>query len=271
MDGPRRHYPIVSVLLGLATMLLPCQASSDELRLSVDPRLGFKVVTVPEDSPVPDVQVQGITELRGMEYGLSMTARGGPLGDTDYIVTALYSPNQTGAFDSIANVDGTALPFSGDVTAERLDIELVLRRQIRDTGLFWFVGLQYTTTDLELESSTPEGEPFDAERESDTYIIKAGVSVVQSITGDGRHRLFASYIPGVGRHSSDIRTRDGQRFTDDGLVLANDINFGYQHIFSAVTSLTVRYRAQIAYLTFDQHDDAVFLQQGFELGLGYTF
>jgi hypothetical protein len=119
------------------------------------------------------------------------------VGEWGFLLTGLYGEGE-------GDVKATDYDFKGTADYKRSDLEFLVRYNIPDSDVFLFFGPRY----VHLEETdkfrwTEDGERFEVRNvnDSEVWLLEVGVGTTTNITPDGRHRLFANLIGGIGSYS----------------------------------------------------------------------
>ena len=123
---------------------------------------------------------------------------------------------------------------------DRTDAELLVRYNLPNKNLSLYAGGRYIKFKQELSGSAIP--IYNAEIETESWAIEAGLGATVNISENGRHRFFSNFT--FGYNFSDWDYRDQSGFTssgdDDSPII--DFNAGYQYIINERFNLSGRYR-----------------------------
>ncbi len=193
----------------------------------------------------------------------------------NFIFSMLYGSDQT-RVNHYMEVDlptGEKLvaPFKFMRDTEFWDIELVARSRVNNTNANLIAAIQTIQFffDDESEAIIPElNQTQKIKFHLKFYLIKIGIGGYSFISEDKRHRIFSNLLVGGGLTQTAVK--------DNWRTLISDVNFGYEWIMRRSTSISVRYRAQVAYQSDVDGDltgrsDGFFLLHGPEFNFSYRF
>lgn len=167
--------------------------------------------------------------------------------------------------------DGSPPEFGADIIGnERSDLELLVRTHANE-NVFFYYGLRYIEFYQRFDGSGFLFNTVPGQSESTWILAELGLGVAASISGNGRHNLFANALVAAGK------TEGEQTFVINGEVSRAsfprqdartvDLNFGYQYSMNQRTSLSLRYRELSTYL----ENNRALQVSGIDLGVSFNF
>jgi len=247
--------------------------SAEEDRFSITPRVWF-------------------TNVNTNLYDNGLGASGHSLESTAQVplqgATITYAPKKFPGIDFLATgLYGTATTNFvdanefGNTDWSRLDVELLVRKDIPDTTVKLLAGFRHIkyTNDQRLTSGGIYSTTGSRLKEFylSMYFGELGLSGFNNITPNGKHRMFWNTIGGLGYSKSDRPNRkaDGGTRGKEAFLWTGDINVGYAYTINKNFGANARYRSFItaSHIAGEPSDarESFIVVHGPELGVTYNW
>ena len=215
-------------------------------RLSITPRVAYRIFTSQGGTSTGealDFQQLTLDLSSDLEFGATLSIAPPRWRKGELVITVLAMPSISGVFETIVVAP---IPFLaiGDVSADRLDVEALYRRRIRDTDAYWVLGFEHLRSNAERRAPS-FFQILDSDSRRRTYLAKGGVGGSLKLTTGGRHLLSTDLLAvfGYGSEKTDFTTL-GLSQTDGNTTTGFDIGSGYNFLITSSVTLNVRYRIQ---------------------------
>jgi hypothetical protein len=213
---------------------------------SITPRFAYRVFVGQGATIAPEsANFQQVTLDLGSDLELGATfviAR--PRARGEFVVSVLAMPTTSGIFETILL---SPIPFLaiGEASSDRLDVEVLYRRPVRDTDAYWAAGFEYIGMNIQRTAEGTIFEVLESETQARSYLAKGGVGGSLELSRNGRHRLTTDLMAVVGYRSDKVEfTNLALTQTDSNGTLGFDIGAGYAFRIRPATTFNVRYRVQ---------------------------
>jgi hypothetical protein len=245
--------------------------AADGDRISITPRVWFTNLPTNFYEETPNASGAGSQSVIQVPLqGATITYAPKESPGIDFLITGLYG---TGTANF---VDGNTF---GNTDLSRLDIEFLIRKDIKNTTIKAMAGVRYInyvlddklTSAADVHSSTGTRSSIS---DIELFLGEFGLSGFNNITPNGKHRMFWNAMGGLGYGDFDRpnRLEVEKRDARESIIWSFDINIGYAYTINKNFGLNARYRSfgtpsDIA----DTDHEEVALIHGPEFGVTYNF
>jgi hypothetical protein len=233
--------------------------STPHWRFNLTPRVAIRQSTAGVTSVSPEASNFGRATLdltTSIEAGASFAVAPPGWSRTELVATVMSVPSSSGLFETVVL---SPIPFAavGSFEANRLDVELLMRRHMGETQAYWVAGLEHIRLDSKRRGPSIF-QILDSDSVRRSYFAKGGLGGSLNLSPSGRHQLFTDLLVSVGvqTEKTDFSNLAVVQ-NDSNAAFGFDVGAGYRFFVTKTLAIGVRYRAQGAIVSRGTAETAV--------------